>query len=117
MGRNGEQSGTQLPSLPSCIYLSLHPEEAGREIRLHTEQWQEKIKVSRGGGGGRQESCGWGWVWGWGSRKHKHFSTQALSLSCRLAERDLAIRTLLEKVSSVGEKQSGRLLCKGEFAK
>lgn len=52
LGRNGEQSGTQLPSLPSCIYLSLHPEEAGGEIRLHTEQWQKKMKVSRGGGDG-----------------------------------------------------------------
>lgn len=51
LGRNGEQSGTQLSSLPSCIYLSLHPEEADGAIRLHTEQWQKKMKVSRGGGG------------------------------------------------------------------
>lgn len=65
LGRNGEQSGTQIPSLPSCIYLSLHPEEAGGEIRLHTEQWQKKMKVFRGGGGGSRGAggarCGWGW--------------------------------------------------------
>lgn len=53
-GRLGEEwraEQYELPSLPSCIYLSLHPEEAGGEIRLHTEQWQKKMKVSRGGGG------------------------------------------------------------------
>lgn len=60
LGRNGEQSGAQLPSLPSCIYLSLHPEEAGGEIRLHTEQWQKNPKVSRGGGGGSPEGGGLG---------------------------------------------------------
>lgn len=60
-GRLGEEwraEQYELPSLPSCIYLSLHPEEAGGEIRLHTEQWQKKMKVSRGGGGGGRGAGG-----------------------------------------------------------
>lgn len=50
-----EQYTASLP--PFCVYLSLHPKEAGGEIMLHTEQWQKKRKVSRGGGGGSQGGC------------------------------------------------------------
>lgn len=51
-----ERYAASLP--PFCVYLSLHPKEAGGEIMLHTEQWQKKKgKVSRGGGSGSQGGC------------------------------------------------------------
>lgn len=81
-GRLGEEwraEQYELPSLPSCIYLSLHPEEAGGEISLHTEQWQKKKKkVSRGGGGGRRGGGGElhrSGV-GVGEQERRHFSAQ-----------------------------------------
>lgn len=119
LGRNGEQSGTHIPSLPSCIYLSLHPEEAGGEISLHTEQWQKKMKVFRGGGGGsRGVGGGRAAAGAGGSRERRHFSAQARSLSCRLAGGGFAIPALPGKVSFFGEIAAREtVLCKGEFGK
>lgn len=110
-GRLGEEwraEQYELPSLPSCIYLSLHPEEAGGEIRLHTEQWQKKTEGIQGkevvGGGGRGGAASPGWGWGWGAGAGAQaFQRTGLSLSCRLVGEGVAVFALLGKCHSWGK--------------
>lgn len=118
-GRLGEEWRAELyelPSLPSCIYLSLHPEEAGGEIRLHTEQWQKKMKVSRGGGGGRRGRGGScvGLGLGLGSRS-AGLQRTGLTLSCRRAGEGVAVSALLGKRHSWGKSSQAVSSLKGSL--
>lgn len=58
LGRNGEQSGTQLPSLPSVfISLSILRKLAEKSCCILSSGRKKKGKVSRGGGSGSQGGC------------------------------------------------------------
>lgn len=86
LGRNGEQSGTQLPSLPSVfISLSILRKLAEKSCCILSSGRKKKGRYpGEEGVGARGAVLGWCW----GERRH----CSALSSSCGLQEGD---RTLL----------------------
>lgn len=106
------------PSPLSCIYLSLHPEEAGGEIRLHTEQWQKKMKVSRGGGGGSRGGLRLGLGLGLGEQEAQAFQRTGAEPQLQACRRGFCNpRTPREGVIRGGKAVRETVLCKGEFGK
>lgn len=124
LGRNGEQSGSQLPSLPSGLYLSLSiPRKLAEKSGCILNSGRKTPRYPGEEGVGAGGVCEAGVGAGGGEQEAQAFQRTGAEPQLQAVQepgRGDAILALLGKVSlvCVGEKQPGRpSIGEGEFGK